>query len=177
MKLFYAGNFIKHLREPCLLVDVLSEFKEEILFIHAGNANWKEYMEEYLGKSYLYLGKLLHSQVLSFYESADVLLYFGNSTCCQLSGKYFEYIGLQKPILHIYQEFCDDTISLFSTMPGGISVYYDKLVLKTAIRKLLDLFYSRKLDAFVKRYPLDVIEMFSWKALAGKYLNFLGGLV
>lgn len=173
LKVFYAGNFIGKIRDPSLLADVLSEFKKEILFIHAGNDKWINMFKNRLQESFIYLGKLSHEEVINWYKSVDVLLYLGNATSCQLSGKFFEYLGFRKPMLHIYQNFRDDTVFLFHAMPVGLSVFYERLSLRLALKRLIDTFKSGYLSFYTVKCPKDLLLKFSWKGLAQEYLSFL----
>jgi len=176
LKIFYAGNFIKDIRDPVLFANVLSNFRKEILFVHAGNDIWKSLFEDKLQESFIYLGKLSHEETIKWYRSMDILLYLGNTTSCQQSGKYFEYLGFKKPVLHIYQNFRDDTVSLFSAMPAGISVFYDKLSLDLAMKRLLSTFKANVLNLHVSKYPEDLLMNFSWEYLSRKYISFLEDL-
>ena len=177
IKLFFAGNFIEVIREPILLSRILKEFKDDIDFIHVGNDYWFSLFRKQLGDSYIYLGKLPHEKVINLYKKIDVLLYLGNSTSCQLSGKYFEYLGTKKPILHVYQNFQDDTLKIFSIMPFGFSSFYEELCLRLTFKRLISSFKTGRLPSCCRAGFDDIVSVFSWRSLAKSYLSFLEELV
>lgn len=177
LKLLYAGHFLKDIRDPNLLVKVLDKFRNDVLFVYAGSTYWSQFFERRLKHNYFYLGSLSNKEVISYYRKMDVLLYLGNSNSCQQSGKYFEYLGAGKPILHIFQNFNDDTIPVFTLSPVGLSSYYEELSLTTTISRMLEYYRSGNLLDLAKRLANEFVRGFSWNELAKKYLLFLEDIV
>lgn len=54
------------------------------------------------------LGFLPHERVLELQQESDLLVSIGNEDPAQIPGKFFEYLGAGRPILHISQHVADD---------------------------------------------------------------------
>ena len=176
LKIFYPGSFLENIRNPELLVRVLSRY-ENIEFFYAGPENpvFLNLFKDKLGNRFTYLGNLSHDRILKILKEFEVLLYLGNKNVEQLSGKFFEFLGTNSIILQIYQNFKDETLKLTNNITGFISCYYDEFCLNLAIMRLIN--YSN----FMNRQSLWVrrkyFENFNWNNLARKYLEFLTNFI
>jgi glycosyltransferase involved in cell wall biosynthesis len=167
IKLGYAGNFIRGIREPKELIKGLKPFKEKIKLFYIGKEDeWTKQFSKSLGNSFIFLGRKTHSETLEFLQTMDVLVYLGNKNDYQTPGKFFEYLGLTKPILLIYQNQKDESLKISKAfnIPAFISYNSHHLISKS-IYKLVN---SRKLIM-----KPNYIDKFSWETQSLKYINFI----
>jgi len=169
IKLGYAGNFIKKIREPDALITGLKPFIKKIQFHYLGKKDyWTMKFKRELGSSFVFAGVLSHEKTLSYLSKMDVLVYLGNRTSYQMPGKFFEYLGLKKPILFIYQDENDEAMRISRSLEvPAIYSYNEAAGISKAIYRLLNS-YPRLSKATCKD-----ISRFSWEAQAEKYLDLL----
>jgi len=174
INLFYPGSFHKSIRNPKLLIDILSK-KDNINFFFAGpsNPDLISLFRKKLTNRFFYIGNIPHSKVKSLYPKFDVLLYFGNKTACQLSGKFFEFIPTNAIILQIYQNVLDETLVFSKNTYTIIPVFYEKLCLNQAIKFIESLLSQPFSSNKIVKYRKLFFKEFSWYNLASKYLEFL----
>lgn len=182
IKLFYPGSFPKRIRDPKLLIDILSEH-QNIDFFLAGPVDAKllSYFEEKLSSRFHYIGNITHSNIKSMYEKFDAILYFGNKTNCQLSGKFFEFLPTQTVIVQIYQNPKDETIRLSNNIYNFIHMFYDRFCLSQGFKVLLDIITKRKTlrltnQEILKDYRTLFFQEYDWYNLSNKYLKFIENL-
>lgn len=99
ISIVYAGLFIRRLRDPLVLFDVLRDFQSDVLLRVYGDID-----EEFkIGNGHIEFNQsIAHELVFEQYRAADCVLYFDNKEGIQTSGKIFELLGLRMPIVFVY---------------------------------------------------------------------------
>ena len=113
-----------------------------------------------------------HDEVKRLQEASQVLLLLVNNTPNAkgiLTGKLYEYLASRRPILAIGPENGDAARLIQETHAGVTVGFEDKDKMKEAISKL----YQSYLDGGLPDNPMDGLEHYSRKALAGKYASLL----
>lgn len=80
------------------------------------------------------LGELPHDEALDEQASADVLVNIANEGLPQIPGKFFEYMGVPRPILHITHDETDEQAIILRSLRRGWVVRNDA----REIKKMLD---------------------------------------
>ena len=103
IELLYAGRFYQF-RGPDELLAAIARTEGVRLSIASVDVPQVvlDHAEKYPTKIRL-LGFLPHEEVLAAQQRADVLVNIGNEDPTQIPGKFFEYLGAGKPILHLSQ--------------------------------------------------------------------------
>jgi glycosyltransferase involved in cell wall biosynthesis len=110
--ILYTGTFYEDFRNPSELAKALATLEFDFRFIVAGRNEQFNYLFESLGDKYQFLGFTAHQEVLKLQDEADVLVHLSNRQIEQVPGKFYEYLGADKPMLVIYQDEKDQLISL-----------------------------------------------------------------
>lgn len=170
--LVYTGSFYKDFRSPARLVEALKRVDFDFELLLAGRLEGFLSMFEPVKDKIRYLGVLPHEKALEVQAKADVLLYLGNKFERQVSGKFFEYLGSQRPILCIIQSERDPVSDLVKTFKAGISCLNEINDIYKALKELYELWVRDELD---KSFPYDVEKMkeFSWQNQAQKLFEFI----
>lgn len=82
------------------------------------------------------LGFLPHAQAVEWQGRCDVLVNLANEDPCQVPGKFYEYLGAGRPILHI-GEGHDAAADLLLGIPRGWTCGRDPAELERRLRQLL----------------------------------------
>jgi len=109
------------------------------------------------------LGFLPHTSVLDLQRRCDVLVSIANTDPVQIPGKFNEYLGAGRPILHVSSVEQDAVCGLMETMKLGWHVSTDP----KAIGDLLTSLHQRKLvgaDWLPSRDKV-AISRYSWAEL------------
>ena len=113
-----------------------------------------------------------HEEVKRLQEASQVLLLLVNNTPNAkgiLTGKLYEYLASRRPILAIGPEN-GDAARLIQEFNAGVTIgFEDKDKMKEEINKL----YQCYLKDGLPNNPIDGLEQYSRKALAGKYAVLL----
>ena len=113
-----------------------------------------------------------HDEVKRLQEATQVLLLLVNNTPNAkgiLTGKLYEYLASRRPILAIGPENGDAARLIQETHAGVTVGFEDKDKMKEEINKL----YQSYLKDGLPNNPIDGLEQYSRKALAGKYATLL----
>lgn len=101
LELLYTGSFYRF-REPGALVDAIVGTPGVRLTIASMRVPQEVVaLAERHPESLRLLGFLPHAEVLALQRAADVLVNIGNLDPCQIPGKFFEYLGSGRPVLHL----------------------------------------------------------------------------
>jgi len=121
LKLIYAGQFYKALRDPSNLFIAIEKIKtiNTRLDIY-GSISLKFFSRSILeGKSNIYYhGELDHNRLIEKYKKSDVLVFIDNAYGIQQSGKIYELIAMKKPILFIYENKKSHTFNIVKNYRG-----------------------------------------------------------
>ena len=95
--LVYAGIFYPKLREPYALFNAIAQWEEECILNIYGMQN----IYNLENNKIHFKGRVSHKKVIDAYKNADILVFIDNAFGLQSSGKIFELLAMQKPILFI----------------------------------------------------------------------------
>ena len=115
------------------------------------------------------LGSLPHRAALERQRRADVLVDIGNDHLAQVPGKFYEYLGASRPILHIGSSRSGSAVHLQS-LRRGWQCESDVGKLSLLLRELLVLKVAGRLDSDLDLTRASV-SRHSWAALASKMLG------
>lgn len=164
LELLYTGSFYAF-RRPDALLAALDRFPGARLNIAAITTpeivvNAARNMPDRIRL----LGFLPHRQAIALQRNADVLLNIGNADPSQVPGKVYEYLGSQRPILHLGS--ADDAIArLMARLRRGWSCANTSgeiaAWLQNAIEAKQKGMFTQGLDL-----GLDSVNEWSWQRLA-----------
>lgn len=115
------------------------------------------------------LGSLPHRAALERQRQADVLVDIGNDQLEQVPGKFYEYLGASRPILHIGSSRSAAAVQLES-LRRGWQCEADVGKLSLLLRHLLVLKMAGRLESDLDLTRASV-SRHSWAALASKMLR------
>ena len=165
--LSFVGNFIDNIREPTELINAVS--KLNIKFVYVGKIDrWSNFLKRKLGSRFIFLGRKSNEEALKVQLNSDVLIYIGNKVPYQQSGKLYEYLGSNKPILAIIQNKKDDAIRLIEKFKCGIVCKNSEEEIFISVKKIL-LNKHRFLNSRKDYLKLN----YCWDTLARKYKYIL----
>ena len=102
IEFMYAGALYKNLRDPSNLFDVISraEFNPKLEFTFFSEVD--NFIQNKTIKNINIKERVTQSELILSYQKADVLLIIDNAYGMQTSGKIYELLSFEKPILLIY---------------------------------------------------------------------------
>jgi len=117
--LVYTGTLYKGFRDPTNFIKALLTVDFDFEFILAGRN--EEFINSFqvFGSKFQYLGLLDYFETLKLQKIADVLVHISNSNSIQFPGKFYEYLGAQKPILSIVNSFDDPSVEIIKSLNCG----------------------------------------------------------
>lgn len=166
MLMVYTGTFYAGFRDPTPLVDALRRVDGvEMIFI--GDIGPFQSSLSRLGGVARVLGKLSHNESLAWQRRADILISLGNRHDEQLPGKVYEYLGADRPILHVASSKSDPVIALLERLRRGASVPAEPAAIANAITRWRGLWLAGQLD---EGFDLsdDAVADFSWRSSAAR---------
>lgn len=113
------------------------------------------------------LGFLPHEDILRRQQQADVLVNLGNADAFQVPGKFFEYLGAGRPILHVSQSLEEDeAAAILRRVRRGWVVANDR----DAIAALL-MTVMQTAKAGIQEMELDDgrVEEYGWSLIARRF--------
>ncbi|MEI6898998.1 MAG: glycosyltransferase, partial [Bacteroidota bacterium] len=176
----HIGSLVSS-RNPILLWSVLKEiiseddhFKNDLKITLAGRIDFSVILSLTEAGLDGYVEKieyLPHNEVVKVQQKSQVLLLLINNTPNSksiLTGKFFEYLSAQRPILCIGPTDGDAAAILYDTKAGLISGFKDRTSLKKNILE-----YYRQFKEGNLAINSQNIEQFSRKALTGKLAELM----
>jgi len=109
------------------------------------------------------LGFLPHEEILAAQQDADVLVNIGNEDPTQIPGKFFEYLGAGKPIVHLSQTPGSDEVAGIVVETGLGWVVENR---RDAIAQQLDSIVHHSV-AFAPS-PEEKVLDYAWDRIAGR---------
>jgi len=179
---FIVSHFglLNRVRYPELLIEALEElcnedqnFKDRLLLQFGGVV--EDFILEriksspYLADNFNFLGYVSHKEVIHKYQQSSVLLLLLNNTPLGktiMTGKIYEYLASQKPILGIGSKDSEPAKLIKETSTGQFFEYSEKLQVK---KYLSELFYS----TYQWSPKISDIEVYSRKTNADKLVQFI----
>ena len=158
--ILYTGTFYEDFRNPSELAKALASLGFEFRFIVAGRNEQFNTFFEPLKQKYQALGFTAHQKVLKLQEEADLLVHISNKQVEQVPGKFYEYLGADKPMLVIYQDEKDQLLPLCKEI-GIKTVCQNEL---SAIKDMIEGIYHDR----THNYDKERLMEFSWENRALK---------
>lgn len=121
------------------------------------------------------LGFLPHRQALALQRQADVLVNIANDDGAQIPGKFYEYLGAGRPVLHLAHE-SDLVAARIEALHRGWVCRNEDGAIADRLRQLLDAKRGGRLDAGLALDTAQVREH-SWQQLALGLQAVLAGVV
>ncbi|GAA3931730.1 glycosyltransferase [Luteimonas lutimaris] len=129
-----------------------------------------EWRERYPGRVRL-LGAVTHAHALELQRTADVLVDLGNDAPEQVPGKFYEYLGAARPILHIGDGKSAAAGELSALRRGWICAP-ERTCISTLLRELVELGARGRLEAGLD-LGQEAVHGYSWQASAAKMARVL----
>ncbi|MFP7722460.1 glycosyltransferase [Lysobacter sp. A3-1-A15] len=176
LRLLYAGRFYPF-RDPRPLVDAVLAVPGVQLDIASGNVpDWLVASAGRSGGRIRLLGRVPHGYLLGLQRTAHVLVNIANRDPVQVPGKVYEYLGADRPILHI-TDTPDDAIS---ALLGGLRRGWSRPARVDALARQLERLVVAH-QAGVLEDGLDLtartVDPWSWAQAAGTVERALLGAV
>lgn len=115
------------------------------------------------------LGFLSHARSLALQAGADVLVNFANADPRQIPGKFFEYLGAGKPILHISaHEEADEQARMLLALRRGWVLPPDAGVIAAHLSALAGRRRAGQLEAELD-LGMDKVQRYSWPMLGSQF--------
>lgn len=175
MVLLFTGSFYRGFRDPSSLLEALSQFSD-LHFVVAGEVGPFKPAFDVLEDRVRLLGKQSHARCLALQRKAGVLVNLGNTQSYQIPGKFYEYLGAGRPILHIAGSSDDPVSALVEELVRGYSVMNDPDEIVAALQKLRCLWRSGSLDGEFD-LTADRLKEFSWEAGARRLHGLLERII
>lgn len=164
LELLYTGSFYRF-REPGALVEAVVATPGVRLTIASMRVPPEVVaLAERHPHNLRLLGFLPHTEVLALQRAADVLVNISNLDPCQIPGKFFEYLGSGRPVLHLGPRGGDHAADLLRRAGAGWVCENDGPAIAAAVAALRNDKGGGRLgaglardDAILARYRWDRI--------------------
>lgn len=174
LELFYTGSFYQFRRPDALLAALTADPSIRLSVAAISVPENILAAARQAPERIRLLGFLPHLDVLALQRQADVLINIANDDPSQIPGKFNEYLGARRPILHLRKG--DDPVSQAVTdLRRGWVSDDDEHSLTRRLRTLADAKRDGRLDA---ELDLDIapVESLSWQAIGERLDGHLRAL-
>lgn len=174
IELLYTGRFYDF-RRPDALLSALERFPEARFNIATVTIpeSVKTALRDMPDRVRL-LGFLPHRQAIALQRDADVLVNIGNVDPAQVPGKMYEYLGSQRPLLHLGSK--DDAIAnLLARLHRGWSCANTSDEIAAWLQKAIDAKQKGMLAQGLD-LGLDSVDEWNWKRLAARVDGILSSI-
>src|SRR5690606_1344090 len=110
------------------------------------------------------LGFLPHRQALALQRQADVLVNIANDDPAQIPGKFYEYLGAGRPVLHLADQ-ADPVADRIVALRRGWTCPNDEAAIAGQLLQLYEAKTQQRLDEGLSLDTMQV-RVHSWQALA-----------
>jgi len=172
LNIVFTGTFYLDFRSPINFASALRMLQTNEIMTTLIGDNF-EFMSMFQGiKNIKFIGKISHFECLSVQNKADLLLNISNIQDYQIPGKFYEYLGTGKPILHIRSSAHDPCANLIEQLHAGLVVDNDPKKICLGLLLLIDLWKNFQLNSL---YHPDstAIAQSSWEERAKSFQNLL----
>ena len=169
LKLVYCGRFYRF-RDPTPLFEAI-DLNGANAELEMASPEIPEWLEPSLASipNITNRGFLSHAGSLALQRNADVLVNFANADPVQVPGKFYEYLGMCKPILHISPHPDTDPQALMvKKLKRGWVLQPDSQKIADEIARLTDRKRVGELVVGLDLSATSVIE-FSWENLGFQF--------
>lgn len=162
LNIFYAGTFYPGFRDPSNFIKALKELNDEGFSIRLYIAGRNDlYVSEFQRHSFIfYFGYVPHRSILYLYKYFDLLLYILNKCEIQIPGKFFEYLGTNKPILCVGYNQNEEILSILKETDSGWFVKNDIQKIKDVLKHIYEL---KKKSVLSRKVNQEKIKQYSYQ--------------
>ena len=162
LQLLYTGRFYSF-RDPMPLLMAVVETPGVHLTVASPElrADLSDFMARHPDRI-SFLGKVSHRQAQKLQVEADVLVNIGNAGMCQVPGKFFEYFGAARPILHLSDDDSDEPAMILSRAKRGMVCRSDTASIMASFETLKRLKVEGRMDMAFD-LSRDAVAMFGWR--------------
>lgn len=174
LELFYTGSFYQFRRPDALLAALAADPSIRLSVAAITVPESILAAAKQAPERIRLLGFLPHLDVLALQRQADVLINIANDDPSQIPGKFNEYLGARRPILHLRKG--DDPVSrAVNELRRGWVSDDDEQSLAERLRALAEAKRGGRLDA---ELDLDIapVESLSWQAIGERLDGHLRAL-
>ncbi|MCG3447933.1 glycosyltransferase family protein [Enterococcus durans] len=160
----FAGSVNKNIRPVKFIIDFFKRLFEEqpefhLDFYTQGNEKKKlDYFSKLFPRQVTSHSIVSKEKINKFMEDTNILISIGNTDVSQTPSKIFEYIGLNKPIVHFYKKNNDPVISILNEYEKGISISQDYSELESSIVEMNEFIKKVKVNSFDKKSISNLYE-------------------
>lgn len=177
LELFYAGSFYSFRRSEALVQAVLDTpgIRLTIASINTPDTV-KRASREHPSKVRL-LGFIPHADSLQLQRDTDVLISIANADARQVPGKFYEYLGAARPVLHLHDAEPDDAAShLVQELNRGDVCRNERGAIAAQLAVLHRAKLAGTLDGMFN-LELDLVKDYAWPVLAVRLSGILAGVL
>jgi len=166
LELLYAGSFYSF-RDPRALVDAVLEVPGVRLNVASGNVpEWLAAVAREHPSQVRLLGRVPHRRLLVLQRQVDVLVNLANPDPSQVPGKFYEYLGAGRPVMHLLAgSGLDATGELLEAIRRGWSCPGDRRAIEHELRRLSKAHREGVLTSGLE-LGADAVEAWSWSQSA-----------
>lgn len=119
----FCGNLHPEIRSPEFALKLFCALNLPDLTVILAGGGWGPFSamaaqaKTVLGRRLQLPGPVSPAQARALLESADLLLSIGNTADNQMPSKIFEYLGIGKPILHLFSSDADPVLPFLAAYP------------------------------------------------------------
>ena len=162
ISMIYAGTFYPKLRDPQEFIKAVNDVDRENLTIKLyGNSN----LTFKVKKTKVIVEERINQELLfREYSKSNLVLYFDNAYGIQTSGKIYEVLSLNKPILFIYT---NENSPVYLEHKNNQSIFF----VKNSYEKLCECFLN--LETILSSMPKNINDknQYSWSSRADIFIN------
>lgn len=166
LELLYAGSFYSF-RNPRALVDAVLAAPGVRLNVASGNVpEWLAGVASAHPSQVRLLGRVPHRRLLVLQRQVDVLVNLANPDPSQVPGKFYEYLGAGRPVMHLLAgSALDATGELLQAIRRGWSCPGDRDAIEHELRRLSK---AHREGALASGLDLgtEAVEAWSWSQSA-----------
>jgi glycosyltransferase involved in cell wall biosynthesis len=172
LELLYTGSFYRF-RQPEALIEAVLATPDVRLSIASMQvpASVAVQAGKYPGRVRL-LGFVRHTDAVLLQRAADVLVNIANSDPAQVPGKFYEYLGSGRPILHLGRDAHDHAAGLLQRAGAGWVCENAGPAVASTLAALRDAKRSGRLDAELVRDE-EALQQYRWDRVSDAYVALL----
>lgn len=177
LELLYAGSFYSF-RDPRALVDAVLAVPGVRLNLASGNVpGWLAGVASEHPAQVRLLGRVPHRRLLALQRQVDVLVNLANPDPSQVPGKFYEYLGAGRPVLHLLAgSGLDATGELLRALARGWSCAGDRSTIEHELHRLAEAHRGGALASGLQ-LGMEPVEAWSWTRSASAVAEALQSAV
>jgi len=169
IKLIYAGAFYKNLRDPSVFLNTIAKNKYDHIEVNLFS-EISIYGNFSHSQNIIVRERINHAKLVQEYQNADILIMFDNAYGMQTSGKIYELLSFEKPILFIYS---NEKSSLYQEVKD----YENVIVCHNSEKEIQEFFRNINMEKLNTQQSSYNREDFSWKNRADHFIEITSSLL